>query len=686
MAKSDTGDMRNIAFVGHGTSGKTTLVETMLYKAGATKKIGRIQDKNTILDTDSDERERGYSIYTAIAHCNWKKRELHIFDCPGYPDFVGEAIGALAAVEFVVVCLDSEDGIKVNTRKMFEQARKRNLPIAFCINRLDKDNARFDEHIKVMKETFGPAVTAIIVPNAPGKNVSSVTNLLNLPADAPDKLKDAYNELKETVISADDALMERYLGGEEISREELFAAFTKAIVKGALMPVMATCAEKEVGVTELLDFLADYGPDATTPLGRVLRKQQTDGQGEPVDVKFTADGPFRAQVVKIISDEFVGKMTFMRVFSGKLKMNTSFYNVRTQKVERIGNIMVPQGGDKQLTANTEEACAGEIVFVAKVEDTMVGDTLTDGENVVFPLIEFPVPWVALAVEPKSRADEQRISGTLQKLAMSDPTFKLKREQQTGEMVIYGMTDLHLQVMMGRLSRMKVEVTSKPPKVPYKETITKEATESYRHKKQTGGRGQFAEVHITISPLERGKMYEFEDAIVGGVITKSFIAAVDKGVQETMAGGVLAGFPVEDVKVKLFYGKTHEVDSSETAFKIAARGAFKAAMLNSKPVLLEPIMILEASVPNQFVGDILGHLNSRRGRVLNTESVGQNQVITASVPLAEIMNYSTELRSMTGGEGSYTMQFARYDVLPAFLMDDVIAKYSKKKTAAAEETE
>lgn len=682
MASHDSTDVRNIAFVGHGTSGKTTLVENLLFKAGAIRKLGSVNAKNTVLDTDEDEKEKGYSIQTAIAHLEWNKKRFHIFDCPGYPDFIGEALVALNSVELAVITVDAEDGIKVNTRKMFEAAQKRNLPIAFMVTRLDKDNARFAELVGELKETFGNSCSAVLVPDAVGSSVSSVTNLMELSEGADDSLKAAFNELKEAVVESDDALMERYLEGEEISRDELTGAFTQAIVKRTLMPVMATCAEKDVGIKETLDFLAEFGPSAATDIGRVCRKKVDEGEGEEVPCDYSASGPFRAQVVKCLSDEFVGKMTFIRVFSGKLKSNTQFYNVRTGQNERIGNLSVPQGGDKSLVETVEEAVAGDIIFVAKVEDTAVGDTLTGGEKVEFAPFEFPVPWVSLAVEPKSRADEQRISGALQKLATSDPTFKLRRDKATAELVVSGMTDLHLQTVLGKLDRMKVEVLTKPPKVPYKETITKDVTTSYRHKKQTGGRGQFAEVHIVMSPLERGETYEFEDAIVGGVIPKSFIQSVDKGIQETMAQGVIAGFPVEDVKVKLFDGKTHDVDSSETAFKVAARGAFKDGFAKAGGVLLEPIVLLEATVPNSFVGDILGHLNSRRGRVMNTDSVGQSQVIKAQVPLAEVLNYSTELRSMTGGEGSYSMELSHYDVVPTHLQSGIISKYQQEKEEAS----
>jgi elongation factor G len=677
----NTGDIRNVAFVGHGTSGKTSLVEAMLFKAGAIRKQGRVPDGNTVLDTDADEKERMFSVSASVAHCTWpvlgaeravKKKYLRFIDCPGYPDFVGETLGPMAAVELAVIALDAEDGIKVNTRKMFDAAKKRGMPIAFVINRLDRDNAKFDELVAALKEAFGNACTPLLVPDAVGGALSSVTNVLDVSAD-DEKLGAARAELVETIVEADDALMERYLAEEPISPEELSSAFTGAIVKGTLMPVMAVSVEKDLGVTEILDFIAAYAPDATTDIGRKCVKAPVTDESEPVKAETDADGPFRALVIKCISDEFVGKMTFFRIVSGRLKANTTFYNVRTDKTERIGNITMPQGGDKSLAVNMDEAIAGDIVYVAKVENTQLGDTLTAGEKVAFEPIDVPQPWVSLAVEPKSRADEQRISSALQKLAASDPTFQLRRDAQTSEMVVSGMTDMHLRIMLGKLTKMNVEVITRQPKVPYKETVTREATTSYRHKKQTGGRGQFAQVHITISPMERGSIYEFEDAIVGGVIPKGFITSVDKGIRETMQKGVLSGFPVEDVKVRLFDGKTHDVDSSENAFKIAAREAFKAAFNEASPVLLEPIVLLEVSIPNSFVGDILGHLNSRRGRVLSTDSLGTAQVIQAQVPLAEILNYSTELRSMTGGEGSYSMSLSHYDVLPNHLQGSVIAQ-------------
>ncbi len=673
MAKHETGDLRNIALVGHGQTGKTTLAEAMLFKAGATTRLGKVEEGSSILDFDAEEKERKISIDSALAHFNWKGGEVVLVDCPGYPDFIGHASAALSVVETAVVTVNAASGIEVNTRKVWGLAEEEGLGRIIVITKMDSENIDLPALLASIKEVFGGRCIPLTLPDSVGPNIKSVVNTLNPPADVPAGIKDqvdeAHGALMDAIVEVDDALMEKYLGDEKISPEELGAAFRKAVATGKVAPILCCAAKKDIGVEELMAAIVSHAP---SPLEGAARKVFVGDNIEPSPAEPKPDAPLAARVFKSVTDPFVGKLAFFRVFAGTMTNETGVYNPRNKRNEKIQQFFRLMGKEQSAV---NRAVPGDIVAVSKVEDILISDTLCDPKTAAkFPPIKFAVPMVALAVEPKSRGDEQKISGSLTKLADEDPTFKVSRDRQTGELVITGMSQLHLEIMISRLKRrFEVEMNTKQPKIPYKETIVGRAEGHYRHKKQTGGRGQFGEVYLRVAPLERGKGFEFVDSVVSATIPGQYIPAVEKGVRETLEKGVVAGYPVEDVQVEVYDGKHHEVDSSEASFKIASSKAFKEAFRNAKPVLLEPIVIVEITVPSKFMGDISGDLNGRRGRILDVQGVGDLQIIRAVVPMAEVRTYATQLRSMTGGQGSYTMEFSHYDVVPQRITETIIAQ-------------
>ncbi len=682
MAKYETKDIRNVVLMGHGDAGKTTLVESLLFKAGATSRLGKIEDGTTISDFDAEEKERHISIDLACLHCSWKGVELNIMDAPGYPDFVGEAISGMAAADMAVVAINAASGIMVNTRKVWDLAAERRMPRAVLINKLDLENIALDALLSTIRETFGGDCVHVNAPVGLGPGLKSVVDLTaplpqDLAADARAACAKLRERLLERIVEVDDALLTKYLETGEVGKEEAEKALKTAVVTGKLVPVLFTSARKEVGLLEVLDFLAQYAP---SPLAVPAAKGAHPETGAEIEVP--PDGKsLVGRIFKVTSDPFVGKISYVRILAGQLLADSSFANARTGHAEKIGKIFRPQG--KELTP-VDRLIAGEIGALSKVEEIVVSDTICDAASLVkLPEIRFPTSMVSLAVEPKSRGDEQRISQSLAKVADSDPTFKVTRDRQTAELVISGTSNLHLDVNLNRLKRRyEVQVTTKVPKIPYKETILAKGDGHYRHKKQTGGAGQFAEVWLRVEPLERGKGFEFENETYGGSIPLQFIPSVEKGVRSIMETGVLAGYPIVDVKVAVYDGKDHPVDSKDIAFQIAAREAFKLAFMAARPALLEPIVILEVNVPVKFMGSITSDLNSRRGRILGMDAASGMQVIKAQIPLSEVTNYSTELRSTTGGEGHYTIELSHYDPVPSHVAQTIVEKSKTAKEKAA----
>ncbi len=677
MAQVSVEKIRNIALVGHGDSGKTTLAEALLHKAGVINRRGQVIDGTTVSDFEQDEKDRQHSLRAATMHWETGGTRVNLIDCPGYPDFVGETFGAIRAVETAMICISATGGVAVNTRAVWALAKDEGVSRVIVVTKLNGENIDLDGLVNEIRETFGEKCHLWDVPDGTGADFSAVYSVLNPPSDVPAGIKEKIDSLKdplmEAIVEVDDSLVERYLDGEELSEDEIAAAATKSIAKGLVFPILFVSAEKDVGLAKLNHFIEVDVPSPKDGVQRPVYKVDSDDEIEtpPADV----DAPFLAQVFRVVTDPFVGKLAFFRVYSGSLPDNGMFLNPRIGKPEKVGNLIEVVGKEQ---TNVSSAQAGDIVAMSKVDSLKVGDTITDEKfEGRMAKIPHPTPMVSLAIEPKKRGDEGKIGTALTRLSDEDPTFRVIRGEQTGELVISGMSNLHLDVILARLKkRFEVEVDTRIPAIPYKETISGTGDAKYRHKKQTGGAGQFGEVWLRIAPLTRGEDFKFVNATVGGSIPQQYLSSCEKGVRGAMTEGIVSGNKVVDVEVTVYDGKHHPVDSKDIAFQIAARKAFQDAFQQAKPVLLEPIMHLKVTVPSTSMGDITGDLNGRRGRIQGMETVGNFQVVEAEVPLAEMSTYSTELRSMTGGEGFYSMTFAREDVVPANVAQEIMAKSKK----------
>ncbi len=680
MGQYETKDIRNVAFVGHGASGKTSLVEGILFKAGATKRLGCVDEGTSISDFDPEEKERKTTIDSSILHCNWQDKEINVIDTPGYPDFISGAIGALNAVETAVVVIAATSGIQVNTQKMWDIASEAGLARVVVVTKMDGDNIDYPALLDSIQNAFGEECIPLMLPVGHGSEFKGVVDIFNLPDEVPGEVigdvDSSREKLVEGIVSVCDTQLEKYLEGQEISDETLQGCFNTAIAAGSIVPVLCCENKTGLGVEGVVDVIAKFLPSPEKSLS--CKCMSVDGDKvseEEQDVEVSKDAPFSAQVFKSITDPFVGKLSFFRIHSGTLEGHPEVYNSRSKKNEKIGHMFRTFGKEQE---EIKSAIPGDIVTVSKIDDISVSDTLCDPDTKVkFKDIKFPNPMASLAIEPKSRGAEQKISETLNRLVAEDSTFKVSRDVQTHELVVTGMSNLHLEVILSRLkSRYEIDVDSRQPKIPHKETITTKASAQYKHKKQTGGKGQYGEVYIRIEPLERGAGFEFTTKIVGGAIPSQYIPAVEKGLRETIAKGIISNNPVVDVKVELYDGTFHNVDSSEAAFKIAASKAFHLAFNDAKPVLLEPVVNIEVTIPSEFMGEITGNLSSRRGRVQGMDAFGDLQVVQASIPMDEVKNYETELKSMTGGRGSYTMELSHYDIVPSHLVPAIIAEAKK----------
>jgi len=674
---TNTNDIRNIVLLGHGSSGKTSLAEAILHKTGATNRLGSVDDKTSICDYYDEEKEHQHSIQSSIIHTKHDNKLINIIDTPGYPDFTGSAIKAIPAAETAVIVISAAAGIETNTLKLFQLATEANLAKIIAINKMDAENVDLSELTKNIQETFGSQCRCA---NLPGADKASVIDCIeNEDGESPVMdVATAHTELIENVIEADDALMESYLGGEEISPEQIASIFVKALKTGTLIPIVFTDARREIGITELLDIIVKYTPSPDQAMARQLK----DGD-KSTEIKADPAGPLAGLVFRIAFDPRSNmKYSTIRIFSGKLTSDTNLLRNDEKKAIRPGHILKLQGGD---TTEIDSGPAGDIVTLAKVEELKSDDLIHDGKVAgKFEVPNVPEPMFSLALEPASRGDEQKISAALEKLCEEDPCFKISRDMQTKELVASGLGDLHLRIMLEKMqNRSKLSVTTKEPKIPYRETIIAKAAGHYRHKKQTGGAGQFGEVYLRVEPAERNSEppLQFSWDIFGGSIPGQYEPAVLKGINEVMQGGVVAGFPMQDVQVSIYDGKHHPVDSKEVAFRAAGKGAFVDALQKAKAVLLEPIVNMEVMVPSENVGDITGDLSSKRGRVIGQEILpGNFIVIKAQVPLSEVTQYNSQLKSVTGGRGSYSMSFSRYEIVPPNIQQQVVAAYAKKKEA------
>jgi elongation factor G len=639
---------RSVILVSHAHAGKTSLAEAMLFASGATTRKGTINEGNTVSDYNSDEITRKNSVNSSILYLSWKEHQVQMIDTPGYADFIADMIAGSKGVDAGVVLIDASGGVEVGTERAWGLLEENHLPRLIFINKVDKENVALDGVVKELQERFSKKACLIQEPFS--------------------------QELTEVIAESNDSLLEKYLDGREIAPEELKKALRAAVLEGKVYPIMSGSAMTDVGVKELLDVIVEYLP---SPLERVSLSAEDPNTHEKKEIQFNETAPLTARVIKSISDPFVGQLTVLRIFSGSLVSNSSFYNASRAIKERIGQLIVLQGKEQRPV---QSVSCGDIVAVAKLKDTHLGDTITDEKNpLFFDPITFPEPVFSSSVKPKTRQDEEKISEALAKLCAGDATFKVSRDAQTKEMVISGMGDQHIDVMVKRLKeRFRVDVEIGTPKIPYKETVKKTVKAQGKHKKQSGGRGQYGDVWIELEPLERGGEFEFVDKVVGGAIPRNYIPSVEKGIRNTMAEGVITTFPMVDVRVTLYDGSYHDVDSSDMAFQIAGALAFRKAVTQASPVLLEPIMDVEVTVPEEYVGAIPADLNSRRGRILGVEARSKSQTIKAKVPLAEMFRYATDLRSMTGGRGSYSMHFSYYDEVPSKIAQGVIAEHPRHK--------
>lgn len=677
--------LRNIGIIGHGSAGKTTLTESMLFHSGAIQRIGRVEDGTTTTDFDADEIKKQITINASLAPVEWKDCRLNFIDTPGYFDFVGEVISSLRVVETGLVNLCAVSGVEVGTEKVWKLAEHANLARVFFINKMDRENANFEKVLNEAREQFGNNVVPVQIPVGSEDSFKGIVDLLimkayiysgdkfqvtDIPADLADAAASYREQLIEIAAETDDELTMKYLEGEELSAEEISLGVQRAVGSAKLFPVLCGSATKGIGVPQLLDFLVFAAP---APSSKML----TVDDGKTIELTAQSGDPFRALVFKTMADPYVGKVSFFRVYSGQLSSDTQAVNLSKGKTERVGQLFLFRGKN-QITV--PQVQAGDIAATAKLQDTSTGDTLCSKENKsILKGINFPVPMASFAVEPKSKNDEEKVGSGLAKFLEEDPTFKVERNAETKQTLIYGMGDTHLEIIVSRLAKkFGVDVTLTKPKIPYKETIRGSAEVEGKHKKQSGGRGQYGHVKIKFEPMPRGEQFEFVDKIFGGAVPRNYIPAVEKGLIEAMEEGVLAGFPAVDVRATLLDGSYHNVDSSEMAFKIAASLAYKKGMVDANPVLLEPIVNVEVKVPENFMGDIMGDMNSRRGRIMGMDpQTDGTQVIKAQVPMSEMYKYSVDLRSMTQGRGQFTMEYSHYEEVPANITEKIIEEHKKE---------
>jgi len=680
-----TENIRNLAVIGHGDAGKTQLVSSLLHVAGTQNRWGKVDEGTTVTDYEEDSIERKVSLNNNFAHTEFKDTKINFIDTPGYAAFVSHARPALRVSDCALVVVDGVHGIEVQTEKTWQYANEFLLPRFMVINKLDKEHSDFGHALETATSSFARSIVPFTLPIGTETSFKGVVDVVHQKAyefdsegkakeiPMPEEGKDIFDRTRERIIElvaeSDDALMEEYFENGTLPEEKIYPNLAKAIAASKLCPVYAVSALTGVGLSVLLDHIVEFAPNPAT---HESEYGFTDNEmaGDRITRKYSNDEPFSAYVFRTIADPFAGRITVMKVISGKVANDANVYNSTRETQERLGALHVIQG---KTLDKVNEAATGDIIAVVKLKDTQTGDTLSDkAKPIVYPKVEYPEAAIAFAIEPKSRADEDKISGALHRILEEDPSLHFDRDPQTKEFILSGSGQLHIETVVKKLEqRYHVEVTLHPPKVPYKETITTTAEVQGRHKKQSGGRGQFGDCKVIFEPLERGAGFEWVDKIFGGSVPQNFRPAIEKGIIEAAASGAVAGYPLVDFKVTLIDGSFHAVDSDEHSFRAAGRKAFRAAMEKVKPTLLEPIMDVEVFTPQEVSGDIMGDLNSRRGRVGGMEVRGKQQVIKAKVPLAEMLDYQSKLNSVTQARGSYHMQFSHYDPLPHNLADKVI---------------
>jgi elongation factor G len=682
--------LRNIALVSHSGAGKTSLAEAMLFDSGTTKRMGRVEDGNTALDFEPEELKRGSSISSGFHQYSWKKHTINLIDTPGDQNFFSDTLSCQQAADGVIVVIDGVDGIKVQTEMAWEFAKTYNQPRAIFINKLDRERADFSRAFQEAAELFEPKPIILQLPIGAEADFKGVVDLINgqayvydedgkaqktdVPADMQELVDSERENLIENIAEADDELIERYLEGETLTDEDLKTALRTGTQNRTFVPVLCGAATRNIGIDFLMDLIINALP---SPVDRGPKMGTDPKSGDEIERGPDPEAPFSAYVVKTLADPYAGRLTIFRVVSGSIGSDGTFYNSSKEEKERFNQLLTITGKEQKPATG---AGPGAIVAMAKLKETVTGDTLCDeAAKIVFTCAE-PLPsLISFAIAAKNKGDEDKIFISLSKLLEEDPALKLDRRSETKEILLSGLGQIHIETAVDKLKRkFNVEAVLNTPKVPYRETIKKKVRVQGRHKKQTGGHGQFGDCWIQMEPLPRGKGFEFVDAIVGGSIPKTYIPAVEKGIVESATKGVLAGFPCVDFKVTLDDGSFHAVDSSEMAFKVAGSIAYKKACEDAQPVLLEPIMNVTITTPEDYMGDIMGDLNGRRGKVLGMDSAGKNQIIKANVPMAEFLTYAPDLRSMTGGRGIYTMEFSHYDEVPIHFAEKIVEEKNKEK--------
>ena len=690
MKEYQTEEIRNIVLLGHASSGKTSLAEAMLFTAGATSRLGRVDDGTTISDYHEDEIARKFSISSSLLHCEWRNKKINIVDSPGYLDFIVESKAITRVANLALIVVHARTGVEVGTELVFNFAKEDDLPCWFIVNQLDKEHADFDKVVENLKSSFGKKVFPLQLPINAGVDFDSVIDILSrklfiyskdgkgtvreeeIPADLKSRVDSLHENAIEFAAESDDELLEKFFEEGTLSEEEILNGLKKAIMSRNLFPVFATSAYNNTGVSNLMDAINKYSPSPSEakPIKAILNKEEIErkiSEGEPVSLF----------VFKTISALHIGELSMFKVMSGSVSTGMDLINVRSHKSERIGQIFVMNGKEKREVAHLH---AGDLGTVVKLKNTHTADTLSDPKPlVIYPEIKFPDPVIQVAVEAKSRGDEEKISTGLQTLSDEDPTVSFHFDPELKQTILSGQGELHLTVILERLKQQfNVEINQIPPRIPYRETIKKRGESKYRHKKQSGGAGQFAEVWMYIEPLERGSGIEFTNKLVGQNVDRVFVPSVEKGVKSACAEGILAGYMVTDLKTVFYDGKQHPVDSKDIAFQIAGKGAFKECFMDADPILLEPICDLEVIVPEEFMGDVMGDISVRRGKILGMNSEGSFQKISAKVPLAELYRYGTAIRSMTQGKGLYRQKLSHYEPIPKELQEKVVEESKKRK--------
>ena len=696
MKVYDAAAIRNVALVGHSGSGKTQLASAILFDTGAVNRFGKVDDGTTVTDYDEEEIARKHTLSAGLAAAEWNKHKLNLIDTPGMGNFLSDARAALRVVECALVVVDAVSGVEVSTEKIWAAADELGVPRIIVLNRLDRDRASAERALESVHASFGRGAVPIQLPIGEEKDFRGVVDLVSMksyttdaasgkitesgvPGALVDAVKAARETLIEMVAEADDSLMEKFFEAGTLTQEELLDGLHRGVRGGTIYPVVCASGLQNIGVQPLLDAIVHYVPAPTEHPMRGVKP----GTDDAVEKEAVPTGAAVAYVWKTIADQFAGRITLFRVITGTLKSDSNVANVTRDTQERLGHLLLVQG---KTHAHVAEIHAGDIGAVAKLKDTQTGDTIGDknGGFVMRPMV-FPEPVISYAMEPKTRGDEDKISTSMHRLQEEDPSIGYSRDPQTHELLLSGQGQLHIEVTVAKLKkRFGVEVNLKLPRIPYRETITASTEAHGRHKKQTGGHGQFGDCKIRMAPLPRGGDFVFEDDIFGGSIPRGFVPAIEKGIQETRMRGYLAGYPVVDFKVTVYDGSYHDVDSNEMSFKMAGRLAFKDAMTRCRPTILEPVMLVEVVSPSDFAGDLMGDLNGRRGRISGMDTRGSSTVIKAQVPMVEMLSYEQQLTSMTGGRGGYHMEFSHYDEVPSHLQTKIIEKSKAERAGVPEE--